>query len=70
VIVNGTPITDDEAKTLVDLLLLNHEPDALSAAGAIEVALAENIEEVDLSVAGQTAVTSVLEREWWDREGG
>ena len=69
VIVNGVPITDDEAKTLVGLLLLDSEPDALSVAAAIEVAFAESVEQVELSVAGRTAVSSVLERAWRTREG-
>ena len=63
-IVDGTSFAEDEAKRLVDLLLRDQAPEALSAAAAIEIALREDAEVVELSSAGQAAVVCVLETAW------
>jgi hypothetical protein len=60
--INGTPITDDDARTIIDLLLRGGEnADDLSAATAIDQALAEHADAVDLSSAGTTAILGILD---------
>ena len=58
---NGVPISDSDARTLVDLLMRLGRADDLSAASVIEYALAERIRRVDLSEAGAPAVVGVLD---------
>ena len=58
---NGAPISDSDARTLVDLLMRVGRADDLSAASVIEYALAERIQSVDLSEARAAAVLGAVD---------
>lgn len=63
ILLNGEPITDDDARSLVDLLLRSGGADAASAAAAINTALDTSADAVDLSAPGCAAVMHVLSDE-------
>jgi hypothetical protein len=58
--INGINVRDDEARTLIDLLLRQGTAHDLSAATAIETGLAGGGADVDLSNTGLRAVWQVL----------
>ena len=62
--VAGTQMTESEAETLVELLLQNREPQALSAAALIRVAIHDQNDVAQLTPAERDAVTMALETAW------
>ena len=63
VLLNGEPITNEDARTLVDLLLRHGGNDENSAAAAINTGLDTNADAVDLTAPGRAAVLRVLHHE-------
>jgi hypothetical protein len=63
-LLNGEPISDADARTLVDLLLRHGGVDEKSAAGAINAALGTEADAVDLSPAAAAAVIRTLNDEF------
>jgi hypothetical protein len=60
----GGRFTEDDARWVVEALLLKGEAEGVAAAGAIEVALESGADEPDLTEGGNAAIAAVLEEAW------
>ena len=60
----GGRFTEDDARWIVEALLLKRDAESLAAAAAIQVALEAGADEADLTERGNTAVAAVLEEAW------
>lgn len=62
--VAGARLTEEDARWVVEALLLNRDEDSLAAAVAIHAALESGADEADLTDRGDAAVAAVLEEAW------
>lgn len=63
-IVAGGRFTEEDARWVVDALLLKRDPDSVAAAAAIEVALQSGVDGAELTPRGEAAVGSVVAEAW------